>query len=83
MKSVTVGQLRQNPTAALADVEAGATYRITRHDREVGRLVPPGEEAVVNPPKRSGGARTARLQRIELTSAATIDELLDEVRGPW
>lgn len=83
MKSVTVGQLRQNPTAALADVEAGATFRITRHDKEVGRLVPPGEESAIVPPKRTGGARTARLQRVELTTAATIDELLEDVRGPW
>lgn len=83
MKSVTVGQLRQNPTAALADVEAGATYRITRHDRVVGRLVPPGDEAVVIPPKRSSGAQTARLPRIELTTARTVDELLEDVRGPW
>lgn len=40
MKSITVGQLRQNPTAMLADVEAGETYLITRHDREIARVVP-------------------------------------------
>ena len=41
MKTITVGELRQNPTAALADVERGDVYSITRHNREIGRIVPP------------------------------------------
>lgn len=40
MKTISVGDLRQNPTAALSDVEHGETYSITRHRREIARLTP-------------------------------------------
>lgn len=83
MKTVTVGQLRQNPTEMLAAVEAGETYRITRHNREVGRIVPPGGESVLIPAKRSGPARTSRLPRIEVQSAGSLDALIDEIKGDW
>lgn len=43
MKSITVAELRQNLTAMLDDVAAGESYRITRHGREVGRILPPDE----------------------------------------
>ena len=39
MKMITVGQLRQNPTSMLADVEAGETYQITRHNQVALELV--------------------------------------------
>jgi len=45
MKTTTVGKISQNPTAVLAEVEAGESYRITRHSREIARLVPPLTEA--------------------------------------
>ncbi len=48
MKTITVGELRQNPTRALDDVEGGETYVITRHRREIGRIVPPPSRARVN-----------------------------------
>jgi len=57
VKSITVGELRQNPTAMLADVAAGETYRITRHDREVGRVVPPAPGVEIVPAKHRGGVR--------------------------
>lgn len=47
MKSISVGALRQNPARALAEVEGGESYIITRHNREIGRLVPPERAAVV------------------------------------
>lgn len=40
MKTITVAELRQNPTAALADVERGEVYAVTRHKREIAHLVP-------------------------------------------
>ncbi|HIY65825.1 MAG TPA: type II toxin-antitoxin system Phd/YefM family antitoxin [Candidatus Agrococcus pullicola] len=83
MKSVSIGELRQNPTKALAEVEGGATYRITRHNREVGRLVPPGSDVVMLQPKKRDGSRTARLEKIELKTAATIDELIEDAKGHW
>ncbi len=81
MKTITVGQLRQNPTAMLADVEAGASYVITRHNHIIGRVVPGGEEPGLLPAKRAGASSLAALPRHELRTAASIDELIDEERG--
>lgn len=41
MKTISVGDLRQNPTAALDAVAHGETYSVTRHRREIAQLVPP------------------------------------------
>lgn len=49
MKTVSVANLRQNPTQALAEVEQGATYIVTRHNREIARLIPPAPTATVTP----------------------------------
>lgn len=49
MKTITVAQLRQNPTAALAEVERGETYRVTRYRQEVARIVPPAQRKRVTP----------------------------------
>lgn len=54
MKTITVGQLRQNPTQMLAEVEAGETYAITKHGREVGRVVPPADLPEIIPAKKKG-----------------------------
>lgn len=45
MKTISVAELRQNPTAALQDVEHGESYVITRYRRAVARLVPAGGAA--------------------------------------
>lgn len=47
MKTISVGDLRQNPTSALDDVEHGETYSVTRHRREIARLVPPPRRQTV------------------------------------
>lgn len=83
MKTVTVGQLRQNPTEVLADVEAGGIYAITRHNRVIGRIVPADAAAEMTLPKRNGPAQTRRLDRVELTTAASIDDLIDDAKGQW
>lgn len=80
MKTITVGQLRQNPTAMLDEVEAGEVYRITRHDREIARVVPRDLSSVLLPPKRTGGSHLAGIDRHELHSADSIDELLADER---
>jgi hypothetical protein len=35
MKAVSLGQLRRSPTSPRVDVEAGETYRVTRHTHEL------------------------------------------------
>lgn len=47
MKTISVAILRQNPTQALDEVERGETYIVTRHNREIGRLVPPERPGTV------------------------------------
>lgn len=83
MKSISVGELRQNPSAALADVEKGATWRITRHNREIGRIVPPAKGPEIVAPKRRGPAHTLDLVPVEITSADSIDELIESAKGEW
>lgn len=80
MKTITVGQLRQNPTEMLSDVEAGETYRITRHDHEVARVVPLAPGLALIPRRRATGSRLSGLSRHELRTAGSIDELLADER---
>ncbi|HRW17674.1 MAG TPA: type II toxin-antitoxin system prevent-host-death family antitoxin [Dermatophilaceae bacterium] len=80
MKTITVGQLRQNPTAMLAEVEGGATYRVTRHNREIARIVPRPHDVELIPPKRRSGSHLAALARHELRTAASIEDLLADER---
>lgn len=80
MKTITVGQLRQNPTAMLADVEAGETYQVTRHGRELARIVPRTSPLELIPRRRPGGSHLAKLPRHDLRSAASIDQLLVDER---
>ncbi|WP_206446631.1 type II toxin-antitoxin system Phd/YefM family antitoxin [Agrococcus sp. KRD186] len=82
MKTITVGELRQNPTAMLADVEAGETYRITRHNHEVGRIVPPQPGVALVPSKHRGAIRLPKLPAgYTAPTGAALDELLDDMRG--
>lgn len=83
MKSISVGELRQNPTRMLDDVAAGETYLVTRHHREVARIVPTASSAGIIPPRRPGPADTAHLSRVELPNGMSIDAVIDELRGEW
>lgn len=45
--SITVGQLRQNPSRMLDDVQDGETYVITNHGRPIADVVPHSDAAWV------------------------------------
>lgn len=82
MKTITVGELRQNPTAMLAEVEAGETYRITRHNHEVGRIVPPQPGMPLVPAKHRKGIRLPQLPASYASlTASALDDLLEDMRG--
>lgn len=68
MKTLTVGQLRQNPTDALNSVADGETIVITRHNRPIADLVPHVRLGV------SGVEAMARL-RLLGTDPAWLDDL--------
>jgi prevent-host-death family protein len=80
VKTITVGQLRQNPTSMLAEVEAGEIYRVTRHSHEIARVVPPGPTASFLPRKRRGGSTLTGLPRHDLRTAGSVAELLADER---
>ncbi|MGH1523488.1 type II toxin-antitoxin system Phd/YefM family antitoxin [Leifsonia sp. L25] len=46
-RSITVGQLRQNPTKMLADVQSGERYVVTSHGRAIADVVPHVDSAWV------------------------------------
>lgn len=85
MKQITVAELRQNPTAALREVESGETYVVTRHRRAVAQLVPPVAEAlvVVTPPLKRGASPIATLGALELRTAGSVEELIEDMRSQW
>jgi prevent-host-death family protein len=83
MRSITVGELRQNPTHMLDEVEHGETYVITRHGREIGRIVPPTPGVQLVPAKNKGGMRLTDIEPVELKTAASVDELLEDMKGEW
>lgn len=82
MKTIPVAKLRQNPTQALAEVERGETYIVTRHNREIARLVPPEPSANVTPEQFR-----ALLLATPLTKdwAAALKEAASDFDGsdPW
>ncbi|GFZ84175.1 type II toxin-antitoxin system Phd/YefM family antitoxin [Nesterenkonia alkaliphila] len=83
MKTISVGDLRQNPTRMLDDVESGEVYTLTRHNREVARIVPAESSARVIPPKRTGRPAVSSLPRTRLPKGMTMEGLLDELKGEW
>ncbi|MGB4777101.1 type II toxin-antitoxin system Phd/YefM family antitoxin [Microbacterium sp.] len=83
MNTITVGQLRQNPTQMLADVEAGATYTITRHNQEIARVVPVQQIPGLIPAKRTGPSHLADRPRLTLRTAESVEQLLEEMKGDW
>ena len=83
MKSISVGELRQNPTEMLAAVEAGESYSVTRHNRVIARVVPVSSSATVIPAKKQGGARTSALPPLTLPDDLTVDGLIEEMKSQW
>ncbi|WP_312678484.1 type II toxin-antitoxin system Phd/YefM family antitoxin [Microbacterium sp.] len=59
--TISVGELRQNPTAVLNHVEDGATVVVLRHNRPIADLVPHRPAYGV-----SGAEVMARLRRFDL-----------------
>lgn len=85
MRSITVAELRQNPTSALNEVAAGESLVVTKHRRPVARLVPPDDEALVNviPARETGPARLADRTRRALHTYEDTENLLAEMASEW
>ncbi|QAY61205.1 type II toxin-antitoxin system prevent-host-death family antitoxin [Microbacterium protaetiae] len=83
MKSVSVRELRQNPAGMLRDVEAGETYAITSRNRQIARIEPIVASTQVIPAKREGRPQLAERSPHTVRTAASVDELLDDLKGDW
>ncbi len=83
METLTLAQLRQNPSAALRAVEhEGAEYTITNHGRPVARLVPVQADGIAS------AETTARLFASITPNPAWAAELAadrasDASSDPW
>lgn len=80
--NITVGQLRQNPTRMLAEVQEGETYTITSHGRPIADVVPHRNSAWLP-------ADQVRALLAAPGNAAWAAELVgqrseqDDLRDPW
>lgn len=83
MKTISTRELRQNPSRMIHDVEAGETYSLTLHGRQVGTIVPAQAAVQLIPPKRSDPVDTSLFVRHELRTADSVDELLEDMKGEW
>jgi len=80
MKTITVAELRQNPTEALKAVEGGETYLVTRHRSPVAKLTPiDAESTEIIPPRTSGGARLSERRDWPRKSRAEVAALLADM----
>ncbi|MEO7016685.1 MAG: type II toxin-antitoxin system prevent-host-death family antitoxin [Leifsonia sp.] len=78
---ITVGQLRQNPTRMLTEVQGGERYVITSHGRPVADVVPHAQPGWV--PVEQVKSLLARSGDV-----TWVDELRDQredqdMRDPW
>lgn len=80
--AISVGQLRQNPTAMIRDVQDGATYTLTDRGRPIATIAPHRPSIW-----RSSAAVNALLDRLGPDPAwvAELDELREAVgiEDPW
>lgn len=79
-----MAELRQNPTAALAEVEDGETYVVTRHRRPIAKLVPiEAEPLVIMQAKNPGATRLADRPREGMRTYEETEALLREMASDW
>lgn len=85
MRTITVAELRQNPTSALNEVADGGTLVVTKHRRPVAKLIPPDDEVLLHivPAKNRGPSRLAARPRAELHTYEETEELLAEMASEW
>ncbi len=67
----------------IADLEGGESYALTRHHRRIGTIVPAVSSAKLIPPEIERASSNQHHRPTRTHHAATIDELLDDDKGPW
>lgn len=77
MKSVPIYVLKQELASIIAEAEAGGEVLITRHNKPVARLIPPGGEHL-HPGSRFGKARLK--PAVKRKTAGRYLQMLEEDR---
>ncbi|WP_291280248.1 type II toxin-antitoxin system Phd/YefM family antitoxin [Galactobacter sp.] len=84
METISVAQLRQNPTAALDAVQQGESFTVTKHQRPIARLVPVDSGEAISPAAAFAKKRgTTKLADAVGPPRMTVEEtmaILDELR---
>lgn len=70
------------PHTAVDDVAAGEVYVVTRHNREVARVIPTVSSAIL-PPRSAVPSRTVGLTRIDLPDDISFDDFTRDLSGEW
>lgn len=85
MESITVAELRQNPTSALERVADGESLVVTKHRRPVAKLVPPDDDALLRliPAADPGPSNLRGRPRAGLRNPERTEELLAEMASEW
>lgn len=83
MKTITVGQLRQNPTEALAEVERGEVYAVTRHNREIAHLVPVRRAGTATPEEAMAIYRRSPLTDDDWAAQLAADRAAEAPEREW
>jgi len=79
--TISIGQLRQNPTAMIRAVRQGAEYVLTDHGVPAARIIPFQRQAWV----RFGDVRDVLREPADPEWIRVIDEMRDTapLRDPW
>lgn len=82
MKTISVAELRQNPTNALDSAAKGEIYVITKHRQPLAQLGPLSDVTLPVVPARNPGPVTFEdWPTAPVTTQETIDELVDWAKG--
>lgn len=74
-KTISVGELRQNPTTALNAVAAGDSYDVTKHNQVIARLVPATDTDLDKGADARRGATLDRVKNSPLYRRGRTDSL--------
>ncbi len=84
MKTISLAELRQNPTQAIDEVETGKTYLVTRHRRPVAKLVPITDNSALQIVPAATPRQRPRIRELAhwpRQSEAEIAEMIEWVKG--
>ncbi len=92
VERIGIGELRQNPSKIVAGLKRGKTYVLTEYKRDLAIITPTAHGTVAGvtsvppttiPAKSDRPVDVSVFAHHTLTTANTIDDLLDDLKGMW